>query len=219
MTVRQVRFDGTDAPHTNPYQGQPVHPAQERELTEWLTRLAKFDRDSAKALWKDLGVKQVAGELDRAEAASQLWALKKVVRAYEDGTITAENLTELSTAFSQVPAQREEEPVRGPLASKAFAAVPEGRYAVDSDAGHTLFVMVKRYESGAYVVLQQISDDFNRMSKPASRAVMGKIFDQGVKESAIRYGKELGVCGVCNRTLTNPESRAAGIGPKCAASF
>ncbi len=210
MTVRQVRFDGTDRSHTSPYAGQPVHPQQERDLKEWLGRLAKFDRDSAKALWKDLGVKQVAGELDRAEAAQQLWALKKVVRSYEEGRTTPE---------TQVPAQREEEPVRGPLASKVFAAVPEGRYAVDSDAGHTMFVMVRRYESGAYVVMLQVSDDFTKMTKPAARAVMGKIFDQGVKESAIRYGKELGVCGVCGRTLTNEASRAAGIGPVCATSF
>lgn len=30
------------------------------------------------------------------------------------------------------------------------------------------------------------------------------------------YGHELGECGVCGRTLTNPESIAAGIGPICA---
>jgi len=32
-----------------------------------------------------------------------------------------------------------------------------------------------------------------------------------------RYGTELGVCGVCNRQLTNEESRQGGIGPVCRA--
>jgi len=210
MTTRQLRFDGTDAPRTTPYAGRPIHPVQERELKEYLTRLARFDRDSATSLWEDLGTKQVAGDLDRVEAAAQLRVLKKVVHAYEDGTISPD---------PQVPVQREEKPVRGPLASRAFAAVPEGRYAVDAEEGHTMFVKVVRYPSGAYVVMLQVSDDFTRMGKPAARTVMGKIFAQGIKESAIRYGRELGVCGVCGRTLTNPESRAVGMGPKCAESF
>lgn len=33
------------------------------------------------------------------------------------------------------------------------------------------------------------------------------------------YGKETGVCGICNRTLTDPESIANGIGPVCARGF
>lgn len=32
-------------------------------------------------------------------------------------------------------------------------------------------------------------------------------------------GKQTGVCGICTRTLTDPESIAAGIGPICAAKF
>lgn len=38
-------------------------------------------------------------------------------------------------------------------------------------------------------------------------------------EASTRYGREIGRCGVCNRTLTDPESRAAGIGPVCRQSF
>ena len=33
--------------------------------------------------------------------------------------------------------------------------------------------------------------------------------------AAARYGLELGRCGVCNTELTDPESRALGIGPVC----
>lgn len=36
------------------------------------------------------------------------------------------------------------------------------------------------------------------------------------KESAIKYGRMMGACSVCNRTLVDPESIELGIGPICA---
>lgn len=39
------------------------------------------------------------------------------------------------------------------------------------------------------------------------------------KAAAIAYGQETGVCCICNATLTNEASMAAGIGPVCAANF
>lgn len=36
---------------------------------------------------------------------------------------------------------------------------------------------------------------------------------------AIEYGKATGTCGVCSKTLTNPDSIAAGIGPICQGKF
>jgi Family of unknown function (DUF6011) len=41
-------------------------------------------------------------------------------------------------------------------------------------------------------------------------------FNRNPSEALERYGRETGVCGVCDRTLTNPESIARGIGPVCA---
>ena len=35
------------------------------------------------------------------------------------------------------------------------------------------------------------------------------------KAASQAYARESGCCGVCNRTLTTPESLAAGIGPEC----
>ena len=40
-----------------------------------------------------------------------------------------------------------------------------------------------------------------------------------VMAAVTRYGLELGVCGICNRQLTNEESRAEGIGPVCKAKL
>jgi len=39
------------------------------------------------------------------------------------------------------------------------------------------------------------------------------------KQAAIAYGKEWGICCVCNRTLTDPISVQNGIGPICAERF
>lgn len=39
------------------------------------------------------------------------------------------------------------------------------------------------------------------------------------KGAAIKYGKEFGCCSICARTLTDPASIEAGIGPICAAKF
>ena len=38
-------------------------------------------------------------------------------------------------------------------------------------------------------------------------------------EALARYGRETGTCGVCHRTLTDPESVALGIGPVCRQGF
>jgi hypothetical protein len=100
--------------------------------------------------------------------------------------------------------------------------VPAGRYAYTGIDGYTVFVKVDRPEgrwSGYTFVSQQLSDDFETVPRKFRVAALAAITKQGVKESAIRYGHELGVCAVCGRTLTNEASRAAGIGPKCAAGY
>lgn len=39
------------------------------------------------------------------------------------------------------------------------------------------------------------------------------------KAAVLAYAKETGKCGVCNTTLTDPKSIAAGIGPVCAKKY
>jgi hypothetical protein len=39
------------------------------------------------------------------------------------------------------------------------------------------------------------------------------------KEQAAEYGRRTGTCMICNRTLTDPKSIAAGIGPICMKGF
>lgn len=97
--------------------------------------------------------------------------------------------------------------------------VPEGRYAVTGEDGTTDFYRVDRPIEGKWAgyifVKLQLSDDYQRVPFRNSQAVLDKIENAGVKESMLRYGKELGHCGHCGKTLTNNESIELGIGPVC----
>ena len=100
--------------------------------------------------------------------------------------------------------------------------VPEGRYAVATEAGaiNTLaFYKVDRPTEGKWAgrvfVKHIVSDNEERMSFAASKAILAKIAAVGAAEASAAYGHEIGSCGVCGRQLTNDESRERGIGPIC----
>ena len=105
-----------------------------------------------------------------------------------------------------------------PEAPEAPAA---GRYAVEMD-GQLRFFHVDRPTEGRWAgyvfVSQQAGDDLYPVKGHARARVLLAISVDPAAASR-RYGRELGVCGVCGRTLTDPESRAAGIGPVCAGRF
>lgn len=104
----------------------------------------------------------------------------------------------------------------------AFAEVPAGHYAIEQD-DKVVFLQVDRPETGKWAgkvfVKLQHGDDYTNMSQAAGFTMLGRIVEQGIMDCSIRYGRELGKCGVCHRTLTNETSRSAGIGPKCAEKF
>lgn len=97
--------------------------------------------------------------------------------------------------------------------------VPAGRYAVTGENGQTVFLKVDRPVDGPYAgqtfVRLQVSDETRNVGYAARTALLGKIVVAGPKEAMLRYGREIGSCGHCGRTLTNEESREAGIGPVC----
>lgn len=104
-----------------------------------------------------------------------------------------------------------------------FADVPEGRYAIDGADGSTAFYRVDRPTEGKWAgftfVSAQASDDFWPVKNREAKAAILAAIARDPHASSVRYGRELGVCGVCGRTLTDEASRAAGIGPVCAARF
>lgn len=140
--------------------------------------------------------------------------------AREAGGVTnpfAQNAIQALLSIEKVAAQ---------AAAAADPEVPEGRYAVEVPGGEDTdgepvlrFFRVDRPTEGRWAgrtfVKIQAGDDFLPYRGEKTRRVLDAIA-QDPRAAAIRYGHELGVCGRCGRTLTDADSRAAGIGPVCA---
>jgi len=100
-----------------------------------------------------------------------------------------------------------------------YPHVPDGRYAVKTNDGQLAFYRVTSPEEGRWAgftfVEQQLSDDFHAVRNPQVKlGILHKIAEDP-KTAMLEYGRAIGRCGHCGRTLTNEESRAAGIGPVC----
>ena len=97
-------------------------------------------------------------------------------------------------------------------------SVPAGRYAVDVD-GKLGFFKVDCPDSGrwaGYVFVKQFASDTEYPVRGARRQVILDAIAVNPQAASLRYGQEIGACGVCGRTLTDEDSRARGIGPICA---
>lgn len=103
--------------------------------------------------------------------------------------------------------------------------VPAARYAITGDDGTTDFYKVDRPTEGrwaGYVFVKLIvgggfegADTEQRLGMKQQATILDRIAEAGVAESMMRYGREIGKCGHCGRTLTDETSRAKGIGPVC----
>lgn len=105
--------------------------------------------------------------------------------------------------------------------------VPAGRYALTGADGTTDFYKVDRPTKGKWegytfvkllVANGGFGDDMDeqRLSKANTQTILQRIVDAGIEDALARYGHEIGDCGLCGRTLTDPVSIERGIGPVCA---
>lgn len=101
------------------------------------------------------------------------------------------------------------------------STVPAGRYALEiNDA--VKFYKVDRPEEGKWAGYVFVKIQAGGELHPVSREVRDKVLsliEANPHEALIRYGHELGHCGVCGRELTDETSRANGIGPVCASKL
>ena len=141
-----------------------------------------------------------------------------------DGTVTHLSYTVTATeAFPTTAKKAASQKLQEVL------SVPVGRYAlnegVNTDDGLAIvkFYKVDRPTEGRWAgytfVKHLVADGFGLAEYP----VKGEWKDEVLAaialdpaEASMMYGRELGSCGVCNRPLTDAESRAKGIGPICA---
>lgn len=124
------------------------------------------------------------------------------------------SLKQVEAVERGIAKRRENAKADGPIPE-----VPAGRYAVENEQGALAFYVVDRPTEGRWAgytfVRVMASDEEHRVSLRAAKPILAKI-QADPKAASARYGHELGRCGVCNRTLTDEASRAAGIGPVCA---
>lgn len=98
-----------------------------------------------------------------------------------------------------------------------------GRYAVTTGDTTTLY-RVDRPDHGrwdGYTFVNEVDTDGENI-RPVKGGERGKVLALIARDPVTlsrSYGQETGTCGVCGRTLTDPESITAGIGPVCAARF
>lgn len=165
-------------------------------LTDLLTQIAEYDVERGRQLWFELRAQDQAGQLTAAKASDTISALKDERNEHRLG--------------QQVDPREDRAP------RPKLPEVPDGRYAVDNKDGETAFYRVRVSKTGYVTVVVMASDEERELPFVVARSVLRKIESDGVLEATARYGKEIGECGLCGRTLTDEVSRAAGIGPVCA---
>lgn len=100
-----------------------------------------------------------------------------------------------------------------------LADVPQGHYAIESTGHNDLaFYRVDRPTEGRWagrVFVKLVVGGHPDQNVPRSHVagILERISQD--PDAAARYGRELGRCCRCNRTLTDETSRELGIGPEC----
>jgi hypothetical protein len=99
--------------------------------------------------------------------------------------------------------------------------VPSGHYAVEiTDDRGTVSTLKFFYLDIEGKLFAQASDELHLITNVNGyREIVLSVIRKDVKEASLRYGREIGRCGICNRTLTDEVSRANGIGPVCQAKM
>jgi hypothetical protein len=91
--------------------------------------------------------------------------------------------------------------------------VADGRYAVPKDDGTLMFYSVKKGKFVTFVDVWASDARWPIKAVAEKRRIMEAIAAD--PDAGPRFGREIGRCYVCGRTLTDETSRALGIGPVC----
>lgn len=102
-------------------------------------------------------------------------------------------------------------------------SMPAGRYAIEDDDNVWHFYEVNKPTEGrweGYTFIKMLvgaPGDYQKVDmNPQRRHHVLSIIEANQKQAMLDYGLQSGVCGRCHSPLTDPQSLARGIGPKCA---
>lgn len=96
----------------------------------------------------------------------------------------------------------------------AAESLSEGMYRRAAD-GEVFKVQKSKTSGNLYAKQLTVSDGVGSFEYAAGAIRTLKASDRMTLDQAKAFGHQTGVCCACGRTLTNPESIAAGIGPIC----
>jgi len=91
--------------------------------------------------------------------------------------------------------------------------VADGRYAVEKTDGTLMFYSVKNGHSRTFVDVWASDTRYPIQNRDEAKRILEAI--QNDPDAGPRFGREIGRCYVCGRTLTDELSRQLGIGPIC----
>lgn len=198
--AREVAPGRADAPRRTSASGRPITERQEAFLRRFVPEVmaagatVKLDADGILA--------------DARASADPRGTLSR----YLD--VLAERKREAEAAGAAKPAPKE----AAASAYQPMADVPAGRFAIELD-GALKFYRVKEAKNGRKYVSAVSGGPgafryFNVSADTARR--VRELIAVDAEAALVRFGHEVGACGVCGSPLTDPESRARGIGPVCA---
>lgn len=91
--------------------------------------------------------------------------------------------------------------------------VADGRYAIPKDDGTLMFYSVKKGTYTTFVDVWASDARYPIKLVPEKLRILKAIIAD--PDAGPRFGREIGRCYVCGRTLTDETSRSLGIGPVC----
>jgi len=100
-----------------------------------------------------------------------------------------------------------------PKTSTSPNEVPDGRYAIPGPDGALRFYSVKAGHSTIFVDVWASDTRYPVKNQYQKQNILKAIAAD--PDSGPRFGREIGRCYVCGRTLTDELSRSLGIGPIC----
>lgn len=176
--------------------------------------------------------REVVGEFDRQQLSSfetnlDLATEKQVsyMEGLRDGkdlsSLTPEQIAWLRDAdFTQVPKKRASDVIGQmkdlpwqPRDAAHTPDVPDGRYAIPKDDGTLMFYSIKQGKQVTFVDVWASDARWPVKLSEERNRILQAIKDD--PDAGPRFGREIGRCYVCGRTLTDELSRSLGIGPVC----
>ena len=206
VNAGMVRTDGSGPVDTRPFKGMPTEP-QRRYMQSLMLELKDLDMPT----WES-GMEYMI-KMDAAEA----WNPARGENASRWIDRLKAKVAELKNQVPLAGSSTTPRSDRMYPADTEHQGIPNGYYAV-ADAGpdDIHYFRVSRFRDGGIKLQEQASDTLHPVARGGRRtAVLNTILHVGPAEASALYGRTIGRCGRCNRTLTDAESRAAGIGPDC----